>query len=146
MKRSQNCAPSLTRRENNGRTQRVSKKNKEKQKDQDWFVASLRNIIAKEEVQVGQQKASSTKSDTVVKEDKGNFGKPWNIVATFETYQQADERRKVMLEESSSTDDQREVKVKRMAGDVFVVKVRVAKPLSNNSKHRKHKKKGKKSG
>ena len=94
---------------------------------------------------MGQQKASSTKSDIVVKEDKGNFGKPWNIVATFETYQQADERRKVMLEESSATGEQCEVKVKRMAGDDFVVKVRMPVSVSNAARKKKRGKKKSKS-
>ena len=98
---------------------------------------------------MGRQKASFIKNDIVDKEDKDvkqhTVGRPWSVVATYDNYQKADEHRKAILVKNETVEGGDEVKVKRMAGDDFVVKVRTTKPLLNNSKKRKHKKKGKRS-
>ena len=86
---------------------------------------------------------------------KPKHGRPWDINARFDTFKEADDRRKDLLERS---DNKHDVKVKRFCVDIgkwaFLVKTRLKKEFWNkdrasekglhrkNSKSKKRSKKG----
>jgi hypothetical protein len=99
---------------------------------------------------VGRQKASFIKNDIVDKEDKDvkqhTVGRPWNVVATYDNYQRADDHRKTILVKNETVEGGGdEVKVKRTSKDDFLVKVRSKVAPSGSSKKNKRKRKKAKS-
>ena len=77
----------------------------------------------------------------LIKEEWTPFGKPWKIINRFPSYNEADEKRNILLTQWGEGTKMR-VKVRRTADGLFSVRIRDDAPPKKNKKRNK-KRKGK---
>ena len=82
----------------------------------------------------------SVKQEVETKESWTPFGKPWETVEQFSSFQQADEKRNLLLTQWGEDTNMR-VKVRRTSDGLFRVRIRDETPPKKGRKGKKGKKK-----